>query len=211
MTFSKTEMIEPETKQRILDAAEELFANQGYKGAGVKSIAAKAGVTGAMINYYFDNKENLYHAVLDRITEDIRGLVKDILATGKPPAERLEIFYGWFFDYAAQHPNFSKLTKMGMGGPEKEHFQRLVKTFFKPMFEVAHGFFKKELRVRKMSDDDISHLLLSIYGQTITYFSDAEFMSVLLGRNALDPKELQKRKECLLDLIFKSIGVARIK
>lgn len=204
--------IEPneiETRERILDAAEELFANQGYKGASLKAIAAAAGVTGAMINYYFGNKNNLYHAVLDRILQDIGKMVQDVLATGRPAVERLEIFYGWFFDYAAQHPNFSKLTKMGLGGPEKQYFKEIIGQFFNPMFLIGVGFFENELPKKTKNGLDTKHLLLSIYGMTTAYFSEEEFMSMLLGKNALGESELAKRKECLLEIIYRALGLER--
>ena len=197
------------TRSRILDAAEELFALHGYRGASVKRIAAKAGVTGAMINYYFGNKVGLYHAVLDRIMDDVKKMIKDVLATGLPPVQRLEIFYRWFFDYAAQHPNFARLTKMGMGGPEKEHFEKILRGFLKPMFHIGQEFFDNDLPVKKQNRVDTRHLLLTIYGMTISYFSESEFMSMFLGKNALGKKELEKRKECLIEVIFRTLGLKR--
>lgn len=200
---------EIETRERILDAAEELFANQGYKGASLKAIASAAGVTGAMINYYFGNKNNLYHAVLDRIVQDIGKMVQDVLATGRPAVERLEIFFGWFYDYAAQHPNFSKLTKMGLGGPEKEHFREIMEKFFHPIFLIGVGFFENELPSKTKNGLDTRHLLLSIYGMTTAYFSEEEFMSMLLGKDALSKSELATRKECLLEIIYRTLGLER--
>ena len=197
------------TKSRILDAAEELFALEGYRGASVKMIAAKAGVTGAMINYYFNKKINLYNAVLDRIVADIGKMVQDVLATGLPPAQRLELFYGWFFDYAAQHPNFARLTKMGLGGPEKEHFEKIIQGFFRSMFDVGIGFFDNELPKSTDHAIDTPHLLLAVYGMTISYFAESEFMSMIMDREALGEAELARRKECLLEILFRTLGIQR--
>ena len=208
---TKIDKTNGKTRRKILDAAEELFANLGYRGASVKKISTKAGVTGAMINYYFGNKLNLYHAVLDRIVRDIGKMVKDVLATGLPPAQRLEIFFGWFFDYAAQHPNFSKLTIMGLGGSEKEHFEQIIIGFFKPMFKLGLGFFENELQIKKRDGLDTPHLLLAIYTMTMGYFTNAEFMAHVMGKNPLTKRELAKRKECLLEIIFRAVGVKRPK
>ena len=54
----------------ILSAAEEVFAQQGYRGATTAAIAKKAGLPKANVHYYFGTKEALYRAVL----EDILGL-----------------------------------------------------------------------------------------------------------------------------------------
>ena len=209
MVVHKTQIAEIQTRTRILDAAEELFANNGYRGASVKRISAKAGVTGAMINYYFLNKEKLYHAVLDRIAVDISKMVSEAVATGLPPAQRLELFFGWFFDYAASNPNFTKLTRMGAGGLDSKYFMKNATRIFKPMLDTATSFFSNELGVKKQFEIDYPHLLLSIFGMTITYFSDPEIMTLLLGRDALSSAEIAKRRECLLEIIFRTLGIQR--
>jgi AcrR family transcriptional regulator len=57
------------TRASILDAAETEFAKVGLLGARTESIAARTGVTKAMIHYYFENKENLYRAVIERAVQ----------------------------------------------------------------------------------------------------------------------------------------------
>lgn len=53
-----------ETKERILRAAKKEFAERGYEGARMSSIARRAGVNQALIHYYFNTKENLYIQLL---------------------------------------------------------------------------------------------------------------------------------------------------
>jgi AcrR family transcriptional regulator len=53
-----------DTKQRILDAAERLFAEHGFDGASLRAITAGAGVNLAAVNYHFRSKETLIQAVL---------------------------------------------------------------------------------------------------------------------------------------------------
>lgn len=54
------------TKARILDAAETLFMEQGFEGASLRALTAKAGVNLAAVNYHFGSKEELFEAVLSR-------------------------------------------------------------------------------------------------------------------------------------------------
>ena len=54
------------TRQRILDAALAEFADKGYAGARVRSIASRAGVNSQLISYYFGGKEGLYQEILRR-------------------------------------------------------------------------------------------------------------------------------------------------
>lgn len=53
-------------RDRILDAAENVFADDGFSGAGMKAIANSAGVAQGLLHYHFTNKETLYAAVIER-------------------------------------------------------------------------------------------------------------------------------------------------
>jgi AcrR family transcriptional regulator len=55
-----------ETQTRILDAAEELFMQQGFEGASMRMLTAKAGVNLAAVNYHFGSKDALIEAVFRR-------------------------------------------------------------------------------------------------------------------------------------------------
>lgn len=53
-------------KDRLLDAAEGLFCERGFKGTSIRDIAASAGCNIASVNYYFGSKEKLYEEVWHR-------------------------------------------------------------------------------------------------------------------------------------------------
>jgi AcrR family transcriptional regulator len=82
------------TRDRILKAAERLFAERGYDATSVRAIVARARVNQAAINYHFDGKEGLYREVLRAA---FRGLTEDQLAhaddaAGMPREEALAAF-----------------------------------------------------------------------------------------------------------------------
>lgn len=52
--------------ERILDAAEQLFAELGYHGVTLKDVAARVGVSSTLIHYHFTGKESIYEAVWAR-------------------------------------------------------------------------------------------------------------------------------------------------
>ena len=80
------------TRSAILEAATRRFAFEGYQSAGVREIAADAGVNAAMVNRYFGSKEGLFAEVVERAF-DIRYVVDGDRAT---LAERLAraVVYG---------------------------------------------------------------------------------------------------------------------
>ena len=55
-----------DTRDRIIDTAEQLFADKGYAGTSIRGIVAAAGVNLAAIHYHFGSKDELLLAILDR-------------------------------------------------------------------------------------------------------------------------------------------------
>lgn len=66
-------------RERILDAAEELFARHGYDGVTIRQIATKAGVDVALASYHFGKKVDLFHAVFDRRAELLSATRREVL------------------------------------------------------------------------------------------------------------------------------------
>lgn len=78
------------TQQQILDAAEQEFARHGLKGARMSAIAQNAQVTSATLHYYFETKENLYKAVLQRPVDEVQTILTQQNFEALPPEEALE-------------------------------------------------------------------------------------------------------------------------
>jgi AcrR family transcriptional regulator len=62
-----------ESQERILDAAEALFARDGFNGISVKEIADAAEVDASLLHYYFASKAGLYSAVIGRRAEQVNS------------------------------------------------------------------------------------------------------------------------------------------
>ncbi|MGX1756848.1 TetR family transcriptional regulator [Streptomyces lydicus] len=93
------------TKQLLLDAAVEEFAERGADGARIARIATRAGVNKERIYQYFGNKEKLFAAVLASELEKIAAAVP--LAADQ--AGDLGDYAGRVFDYHRRHPHFVRL------------------------------------------------------------------------------------------------------
>lgn len=72
-----------DTRTALLDAARELFADQGYDGATVRTIATRAGVDAAMVNHWFGGKEGLFAAAVLQLPFEPGELLKRL--AGGPP------------------------------------------------------------------------------------------------------------------------------
>jgi AcrR family transcriptional regulator len=82
------------TRERILDAAEQLFAQRGFHGVSIRNITGLAGVDVALANYHFGSKQGLIEAVFMRRSEILNlerlELLDALLAPGRRAAPTLE-------------------------------------------------------------------------------------------------------------------------
>lgn len=74
----------------ILQAAEKLFAEEGFDGASIRSIAREAGVNIAMISYYFGSKEKLLEALIIYRTSGLGLELENILNEDLPPLQKVD-------------------------------------------------------------------------------------------------------------------------
>lgn len=81
-------MTKPSTTQRILDAAEHLFAEHGYHPTSLRAITAVAGVNLAAVNYHFGSKEELVKAVMERRLVPLNNLRMRLLAEVEEKAQQ---------------------------------------------------------------------------------------------------------------------------
>src|SRR3954467_5730167 len=99
----------PKTRGAILDAAERLFAAQGYEATSLTQVGQAAGVSRGTPGYFFGSKPDLYRAVLERCFSEVRHAVQAgrerALASGEGPEVVLEGAVGDYFDFLVARPH----------------------------------------------------------------------------------------------------------
>lgn len=79
-----------DTKERLVEAARDLFLMQGYNATGVAQILKRAGVNSGSLYYFFPTKEDLLIAVLEWYRDNIyEGLLKPVFERVDDPVERI--------------------------------------------------------------------------------------------------------------------------
>ena len=88
----------PTTAQRILDAAEDLFAEKGYSATSLGDVADRVGIRSPSLYNHFRNKEALYQSVLERLLVDFSAPLEE-LEGGAVTHDRI---FQWLFDAGLQ-------------------------------------------------------------------------------------------------------------
>ena len=100
------------TQRAILDAAFIEFSDNGLSGARVDAIAARTGTSVRMIYYYFDSKDGLYRAVLERSYAAMRAAEAALGLEHLPPIDAIRTMTEFVFDYHAAEPRFARLVSI---------------------------------------------------------------------------------------------------
>lgn len=98
------------TRESIIIAATEEFANHGLTGARVDAIAAKTRTAKRMIYYYFGSKEELFNAVLERAYSCIRAAERGLNLDRLPPRDAIQRLVEFTFDYEEANVDFIRLV-----------------------------------------------------------------------------------------------------
>lgn len=75
-----------DSRAAILEAAKRLFMEEGYRGISMRQIAEAVGVTKAAIYYHFQDKEDLFVAIVEQYLSQMASLIDDATATAAPDA-----------------------------------------------------------------------------------------------------------------------------
>ena len=95
---------ETETRQRILDAADEIFVQRGIDGARMQEIADRAGVNKALLHYYFRSKSNLARAVWLRIASSFVPGILEMMASDLSLDDKIDRFVDGYHTTLTRHP-----------------------------------------------------------------------------------------------------------
>src|SRR4029453_16234425 len=95
------------TREALVAAGTELFAERGYDGVPVAAIAHKAGVNKAMINYHFGGKRKLYVAIVTATFSEIVASVERLADSTRPAPDVLRELVALVGEVATRHhPHF---------------------------------------------------------------------------------------------------------
>jgi len=124
------------TRERIVQAALEAFAEKGFHGASTRDIAERAGTNQGLITYHFRSKDELWRAAADRIFGMLGERLTEQLSAldSEAPRERAREAIRIYVRFAAAHPELFRLM-VDEGKNAEPRMRWLVDTHLKPRYE----------------------------------------------------------------------------
>jgi AcrR family transcriptional regulator len=169
MTDNLTKPDERQAKERLLDAAEQLFASKGFADVSIRELAATADVNVAAVNYHFQGKENLFKEVIvrrfsaqrDRTLGGLQALLQQ--SAGRPQvSEVIQVWVREYLDGALSNSFLTMITREMHSGKSGDHV-----AFFKEMVAPIFAAISSALIAARphLHQDDLNWIIASIVGQ----------------------------------------------
>ena len=190
------------SRQAILDAAEALFAERGYRPTSLAEIGERAQVSRGTPGYFFGPKDALYRAVLDRCFADALDAVRvgrlRAERSGSAPAETLAGAVADYVDFAAAHPNFIRLMhREALGdGPDPVPSASGLAVGAEAVAALAH-----ELGLSNESTALAQDLTLSLLSLTWFPVLHQQTTVASVGLDPEHPGFLERRKQHIATLL----------
>jgi len=196
MSETNNAVVKP-TAQRVLDAAEDLFAEKGYSATSLGDVADRVGIRSPSLYNHFRNKEALYIAVLERLLADFGAPLLEL----RQHSITRERIYQWLETIVRMHherPNLARLLQHAAlsGGPQTN---RLIERLFSPMFEHS-DVPADELSFGLVGPELQPWAVMALNNMVMSYVTMAPMYKDLLGEDPFSPDALNKQLELILKL-----------
>ena len=197
------------TREKILQAAGEQFANDGFAQATIRAICCKAGVNLAAANYYFGDKGRLYIEAVKharRLREKQAPLPNWTDST--PADQKLAQFVLTLLRRMLCEPGDPWQTRLiirEIMEPTKA-CEEMVQEAFQPLFQVLIDILR-ELMPETTPLHTLHHWALTVIGQCFYYRANEKILTMLIdGEELRQQFTVEKLSEHITDVILRGLG-----
>jgi AcrR family transcriptional regulator len=188
-------------RERLLDAAVACFATDGIAATSLRNIAVKAGVTPALVNYYFGSKEQLLDAfIAERVAPVVAVLRENLLTAGTDARSLLAAFVYGIHDAVARFPWWPALwvrEVLNDKGALRDVLQKQIAPQIAQL--LSSSLAKAQQRGELNPDLDPRLLVVSMMGLTMFPLAAEPLWQRVFAAKDLDRAALLRHTLALLD------------
>ena len=169
------------TEKKIIEAAKQVFEEEGYAGARMQQIADSAQINKGLLHYYFKSKDKIFETVFTAAFEKMMSKVGKIFQAELPIEEKIEMFVNQYLDVLSKNPNKPKVNL----------FAQQIQT------AVDEG------KIRPIKPE---HLIINLVSMCIFPFVGKPMIQILLEKDKTQyNKLLKERKTEVTQFILQAI------
>jgi AcrR family transcriptional regulator len=202
---------ERNNEQLILEAAEVEFLEKGFKNAATTAIAKRAGVTHALLHYYFRTKENLFQKVFQEKVALVGNSFYQQVHDDLPFEDIIRKFIEFHFDFLKQNPKLMTFViNEVLVNKNSRHF--LINEMHPKMIKVFN-------RLEKLINDEVSRgnirpvkatdLILNIASMNLMTFMVFPIAKDMMTGQSSDYFDhlIEERKESIVQFVLNALTI----
>jgi AcrR family transcriptional regulator len=188
----------------ILAAARDEFAEHGLGGARMDRIAERAGLNKRLIYYYFEDKEQLFRAVLEQAYLHIREEERQLHLLDLRPVDAVRRLVEFTWNYYLAHPEFlTLLNSANLHRARHLEESRKAREMNSPLIDMLAEILERGRKDGSFRGGvDPLQLYVSIAGLSYFYLSNSHTLSAIFGRDLLSAKAKNERLTHMCDVIL---------
>lgn len=136
--MTKKRSSDPNARDRILRAAEKVFARQGYKGATIDAISSTAKVNRALLYYYFKDKEALYNSLVEQGVKAFDDIFEGLSKEGPSIRDKLHTFLSEFCNLLLTKRGFVRMVHRELASGGEAGGKLISGHFQNSLHQLAH-------------------------------------------------------------------------
>jgi len=185
------------TRERILDAAEALFAENGLAGTAVRDIARDVGLTAASLYNHFSGKQELYEAVLERGVRPLIEMMQEVGAHDEPGEARAALIEA-VMAHLSSRPHLPRLVhhEVISGG---SYLAKLARSWLRPLMTTGVREMKRQ-EEPNWSEDEYPLVIAAWLNLVFGHFAMAPMLSIVFDNDPLSPESLERQTRFLQKL-----------
>lgn len=186
-----------DTPERILDAAEALFALHGLAGTAVRDIARAVGLTPASLYNHFEGKQAIYDAVLERGVMPLLSLLRELPSREHTARDMEEVIDGIMAQLSSR-PHLPRLIQHEVitGGP---YVKKLAKNWFRPILEQGIAELARDPD-SGWQPEEYDLVMSAWLNMVFGHFAMAPMMREVFDYDPLSPESLARQTRFLRKL-----------
>jgi TetR/AcrR family transcriptional regulator len=194
-----------DTRERIIDAAQAIFARDGFVGAKMQEIADRVGIQRPSLFYHFKNKEALFVAAHEQVFARIERLFRESLAPDGDPFVQLDRLSRAVLAMMEEEPDFARMIAR-TAVDRHPGAVTIVRSYIQPLVDLSVEFVRSRQRQGVFRDDvDPFFLTLNSWGAALLYFTARD----LLAAGPRPAKDLERFTRTLLMMGNRALATDR--
>lgn len=194
------------TEKKIIEAAKQVFEEEGYAGARMQQIADSAQINKGLLHYYFKSKDKIFETVFAAAFEKMMSKVGKIFQAELPIEEKIEMFVNQYLDVLSKNSYVPAFVLSELNKRPQTIVDKILNHPNKPKVNLFAQQIQTAVDEGKIRPIKPEHLIINLVSMCIFPFVGKPMIQILLEKDKTQyNKLLKERKTEVTQFILQAI------